>query len=141
MRRALTLLGIVGTALAAGCGGGDGDDDDAAVRRLVGDYATAIGAGNGDRACKTMTAPARRETVERVTAAFAQPIDIGCEEAVTELANDMSPETKRALLNPRVAAVEVGGKTAEVRLRGVRGTTRLEQVDGGWRIAASDLGT
>jgi hypothetical protein len=140
MRRASTLLAIVCTALAAGCGGKDEPSDEDAVRKVVGDYASAIGAGNGDRACKQMTEPGRRATVERVTAAFAQPIDIGCQEAVTELSNDLSGRTKRALLNPRVESVEVSGETASVRLRGVGGTTRLSRVDGGWRVVASDLG-
>ncbi|HEV3000711.1 MAG TPA: hypothetical protein VGW75_08230 [Solirubrobacteraceae bacterium] len=138
MRRALSLLAIGCAGLAAGCGG-DADSDEEEIRRVVRDFATAVAAGNGERACRQLTGTGQRELVEAVTAAFPDPGDVGCEEAVGELSNDMAPERKTALLNPKVRDVEIVSDSAEVRLAGLGRPVRLSREDGNWQVAGSDV--
>lgn len=135
MRRAVTLLAIACAGVAAGCGGDDGGGDDEQVRDVVRDYLTGLAAGNGDRACAQLTEEARKELVSEVTAAFPDPPELSCEEAVVDLSQDIAPIDKRKFLNPEVTKVSVDGDRATVTVKGLDGPTTLARDGDDWRIA------
>ncbi len=141
MRRTLTLLALLAAAAGAGGGGGDeggGDEDE--VRRVARDYLTGLAAGNGRRACGSMTEAAQKAAVETVTAAFPDSPEVTCEQAVEDLSADMDPTRKRALLNPEFREVEVSGDRATVAIKGAEGSAVLARTGDQWRVTRSDVG-
>ncbi len=140
MRRALTLLAIATTGLAASaCGGDDKGGDEDQVRSATKEFVTGLAAGNGRRTCAQMTTAARKEVVDTVTAAYPDPELADCEPAIEALSEDIESERKQAMLNPRFAKVEIVGDSAEVTVKGVTGKTKLSRVDGDWQVAGTEI--
>ena len=140
MRRLLTVLAIA-CAGAAGCGG---DDDDRPapeeqVRKAVRDYATAVGSGNAERACSTLTNEAQEQVVEEVTAAFAEPEELSCTDAVRELSADLAQEDKRILINAKAGKVNLRGDSATAEVERLAEPVALRRVGENWRVDRSTL--
>jgi hypothetical protein len=140
MKRLATVLAIACAGLA-GCGGGDdgGGGPEEEVRKAVRDYLTAIASGNGERACSTLTNEAQERIVEEVTAAFAEPGELGCGDAIQELSADIAPEVKPVLLNPKVEKVSIQGDRATAEVQKLAEPTTLERIREDWRIVRSPL--
>lgn len=137
MRIAMTALAIACTA-AIGCGGGEGGDSpDEQVRKAARDYLTALAAGNGRRACATLTEEAKEQAVEEVTAAFATAPEMTCAQAVRELSVDLVPADERVLLNPKVGKVSVRGDRATVEVDRLTRPVPMQRVGDVWRVAQS----
>jgi hypothetical protein len=122
---------LAAAILLAGCGGGDrrpAPSPESAVRAAASAYLDALAAGDFPRACRMMTAAARRDLADAAGTSCAQALRAGAAQAAED-----------------VAAVrrEVGG--ADVRVRGARATIgplgaaqqplRLARQGGRWLIA------
>lgn len=135
----MTALAIVCTA-AAGCGGDDGGDSaEEQVRKAVRDYLTALAAGNGQRACATLTEEAKEQAVEEVVGAFANAPEIDCAQAVEELSVDLAPADERVLLNPKVGRVAVRDDRATAQVDRLARPVPLRRVGDRWRVAQSTV--
>ena len=131
----MTVLALAGAA-AGGCGGdGSGGSASDEVKAATKDYLTGLAAGNGQRACGQMTAGAQKEAIEAVTAAYPESPELTCPQAITELSQDVAPDSKRAMLNPAFQAVEVDGGRAEARVKALHQTVRLERAGDDWKVA------
>jgi hypothetical protein len=115
-------------ALAAGCGGAQPDD-------TVRDYFAAVVAGDGERACDTLTAELRRD-IDRSPA--TRRAGAGCVE-VTELAAALNPGLSQEDVEDLSVELEEDGDRATARLRNPlvkrRETIQLVEGDEGWKIS------
>jgi hypothetical protein len=115
-------------ALAAGCGGAQPDD-------TVRDYFSAIVAGDGERACDTLTSELRRD-IDRSRA--ARRTGASCVE-VMELAAALNPGLSQGEVEDLSVELEEDGDRASARLRNPlvkrQETIQLIQGDEGWKIS------
>jgi hypothetical protein len=129
--RRATAGALAAATLVAGCGGGDGHRPPAperAVRAAATAYLGALAAGEFPRACRMMTAAARRELADAAGTTCAQALRAGAGQAAEDLAS-----VRR----------EVDG--ADIRVRGANATIgpfgaaqqplRLVREQGRWRVA------
>jgi hypothetical protein len=136
MRRLLTASALA-CAVLAGCGGDDEDGPEEQVRKATRDYLTALASGNHERACSTLSAEAQEQAVEEVNAAYPDPVELSCGDAIQELSADIAPESKRTLLNPKVRAVTIRGDRATAEVEKVEPAVPLRQVEETWRVERS----
>ena len=124
----VALLFVLLAALAAGCGGAQPDD-------TVRDYFAAIVAGDGERACDTLTPELRRD-IDRSPA--ARRSGAGCVE-VMELAAALNPALSQEDVEDLSVELEENGDRATARLRNPlvkrREAIQLVEGDDGWRIS------
>ena len=120
----------------AGCGGGDdegGPEDE--VRKATRDYLTALGSGNAERACGTLTNEAQEALVDEVSSAFAGASgELSCGDALQELSADVAPEDKSILLNPKVGKVTIQGEKATAQVERIADPVPLRRVGDDWRV-------
>lgn len=135
MRRLLTVI-VLGAAVTA-CGGDDAPAPEAQVTKAVRDYLTAVASGNHERACATLTNEAQEQVVEEVTAAYPDPDDLSCGDAIRELAADLSADHKRTLLNAKVAKVTLRSGSATAEVEKLADPVTLRRVDDAWRVDKS----
>jgi Tfp pilus assembly protein PilW len=127
--------------LATGCGGGGGggggnsSSDPKAVEAAATEFAKAFGAGDGSKACDTLTSAAQADWVKRVQV-FAPARD--CPTAIKRVHDAAGPQVTTAFSTATVSDVKVNGDTATVRLTATGSSTlvRLERQDGSWRLMA-----
>lgn len=138
MRRT-AIMGVL-AALAAGCGG-DGDGGGAEqqqnrsrpadeVRRAATDYLQALRTRDWERACRMMTASARRELEGALGASCPQALSAG-----GALPTDQLRSIARELPGARVA---VRGDTATIGPIGpLQQPLRLRRQGGSWLVAGA----
>ncbi len=127
---ALVLLVGAGVALTA-CGDSEGESPAETVTA----YLSALSKGDGDEACKRLTAETRRAISEPVAAKLGGR---SCSDAVRGLHDRLSASQADALKRATVTRAEVNGDAATVRFRAARGLlgmARLRRLDGQWRIS------
>jgi hypothetical protein len=132
------LVAVATGAMAfAGCSAG-GASDAEQIRTLVADYGRALADGDGDRACRMLTADARAHIVRD-----NRYVGVRRCEDVAEVFHELgSPEDLRELRRLTLASVRVRGDRATARLVGLRalehtGDARLRRVEGRWLIDGS----
>jgi hypothetical protein len=106
--------------------------------KLVADYGRALADGDGDRACRMLTADARAHIVSGNRYLGVQR----CEDVAEVFHAAGSPEDLRELRRLKLGSVRVRGDRATARLVGLRALehtddARLRRVDGRWLIEGS----
>lgn len=126
---ALVLAALVAGGLA-GCGKSDEDEAQDAVQT----YLTAFGDGDGEKACELLTEKVRDAFVAQVRGLVDTE---DCGKAFDTIQKGLTPAQTKAVSGVRVAGAKIDGDrgTVNVRSGGTTVATRVEKVDGDWRIA------
>jgi hypothetical protein len=125
-----TWLGLaIGFGLLASCGSDEQPRTDRGqIEATVTSYFDAAAAGDGDEACRWLTAGAQRDIANRAGTE-------SCEKGIAQVGDALPPEARHAMHEARPADVTIRGRTAQVTvaLEGVD-PVFLEKGAGGWRI-------
>lgn len=120
MKRAV-LVAITAAALAiAGCGGAD---DEEQIREVMHDYLTALGDGNGEVGCATLSEAAQRTYMAAASG--------GCEPGFAKF-SDYTSEIDYDSLD--IDRVDITGDDAIVGFDGDTATVTLQRDGDGWLI-------
>lgn len=131
-RAALTLL-VVGSIVAAGCGGSDATSDAEQIRDTVSAYATAFADGDGKQVCERLTARAQKEIVGQ--GKVLGGTSSTCEQTIKQIASAISDADKKSLREIKVTKLTVDGDTATLQAgAGNSANTRMRKVDGEWLV-------
>ncbi len=120
------------TAVLAGCGGDEPSQPEPAdrVRAAAEDYLGALAARDWARACRLMTASARRELADAAGAP--------CPDALADGAADAESELESARREVPGAEVRIRGATASLGPLGTAAQDlRLERVGGRWLVGGA----
>ena len=134
VRRSAALLLVL---VLAGCGGGE----EGKVREVMQRHAEALAEGDGERACRDLTAEARRLVVVSVDAVAPGLGARTCEQALRAIGGRLDDEAKRQLRDAHYEVELHGDGTATADPDTVSGEAQLRKRGGRWVITRLNFGS
>ena len=134
--RSTCLVIVVLACAASGCGGDEGE-----ITGVMNRHMDAIAKGDGEAACRDLTAEAKRLVVVSFRAAARGSAVKSCEEAYARIAAGLDP-AMRSRIRDGGHDVEVHGDgTATVDSEATTGETQLRKVGDRWVITRVNFGS
>lgn len=131
MRRpTLALLALLGATAFSGCGKSDSE----AAGDAVVSYLEAFAAGDGEKACDTLTDETKKVIVPQVGRKLGAR---DCPAAIKSLRGRLTVPQADGFRQAKATRVKVRGDVAEVRFRAgsLRGAAELKKDGGDWKIS------
>ena len=125
----LTIALAAGVAIS-GCGGGGDDVSSPAATTKT--YLTAIGKGDGNAACSTLTPRLRQQAIASAKASGITASS--CPALFAQVRAHLSATQRRRFVDAKVTKVTQTGDTATVTIAGASSSPTLSRVGGKWLI-------
>jgi hypothetical protein len=140
------------TVTLAACGGGDGEaDPEADARGAVADYAVALGEGDPEEACDSLTAEAQEQVGAQIAKALKEPPG-ECSDVLAAVFDgsplapglaplaDLSEKIRSGDLEDGEVTVVIAGNSGTVTLMREAGLeVPVERVDGEWLVSDASV--
>lgn len=117
----------------AGCGGGGNKGLDSPTA-TVKTYTSAVGAGDGKKACSAL-APSEQQAALRAAKASGVRAS-SCESLFSQVRAHISPAQRKQFENAKVTKVSQSGSTATVSVASASSTPHLEKSGDRWLITS-----
>ena len=131
MMRVATLLLLAVSLTASGC---TSDEDE--ITHVVQDYNTAVGAGDGTKACAFLTKRGREIVLALDMEQALSVRTTGCVSTIKALDHLQEGREIKELKSAEIVDVHIRGTAATAALRTAEGraTAKLKQQNGKWRV-------